>query len=373
MEALQTAYGALDIGGIDPRAQRVVTQGGRALAPAAKGMLPGLQPKDSIVVLVALSANADAAIADTAKKTLGGLPAPLLTNALDSEPQAAVVTAIAEHHGQAPEILSLLLRQPNLDDDALAALARDADEEAGELIATNEARLLLSPAVIERLYLNKKVRMSTANRVLELAVRHNLELSLSAYKEMAEAIQTELIPEATNEAQPSDLIFAETDAVAQETEGDADTHEIDDEGEESLKPKFTSLYQQILMMSITEKIRRAMLGSAAERNLLVRDSNRLVAVAAAKSPLMREPDAALIASSRAVHQDVLREIARNRSLIRSYRIKTALVINPRTPFIFASRLVPHLRDAEVRMLAKSKHVSSNIQRAARQQLSRKKH
>ncbi len=372
MEALQTPYGALDIGGIDPRAQRVITQGGRALAPAAKGMLPGLQPQDSVVVLVALTANADRTIADTARETLSALPVPVLSSALDAEPQAAVVAAVAEHHGKHPEILSLLLRQPDLGDDTLEALANRADEAAGELIATNEARLLAAPEVIKRLYLNKNVRMSTANRLLELAVRHNLELSLSAYKEMAEAIQTELIPEATEQPQHSDLLFAETEAIAQKTAGENDTHEVDNEGEEQLKPKFTSLYQQIMLMTITEKIRRATLGSAAERNLLVRDSNRLVAVAAAKSPLMREPDAALVAGSRQVHKDVLRVIAQNRALIRSYRIKTALVINPRTPFIFASRLVPHLRDTEIRMLAKSKHVSSNIQRAARQQLERKK-
>ena len=372
MESLQTPYGPLDIGGIDPRAQRVITQGGRALAPAAKGMLPGLQPQDSIIVLVALTANPDTTIANTAKKTLSSLPLSLLSSALGSEPQSAVVAAVAEYHGQDSEIVSLLLRQPHLDDDTLATLATRASEAAGELIATNEARLLAAPDVIKLLYLNKNVRMSTANRLLELAVRHNLELSLAAYTEMAEAIQTELIPEPTEQPQHSDLLFAETEAIAQATAGENDTHDVDGEGEEQLKPKFTSLYQQILQMTITEKIRRATLGSAAERNLLVRDSNRLVAVAAAKSPLMREPDAVLVAGSRQVHKDVLRVIAQNRSLTRSYRIKTALVVNPRTPFSFASRLVPHLRDAEIRMLAKSKHVSSNIQRAARQQLERKK-
>ena len=296
----------------------------------------------------------------------------MLSATLQAEPQAGVVTAIAEHHGQSRGVLPLLLRQPCLSDDALEMLARLADEWAGELIANNETRLLMAPAVIERLYLNKKVRMSTANRVLELAVRHKLELSLAAYKEMAEAIQSELVPEATVEPQPADVLFVETNAIAEVTAGENETHEVDEEGEENLKPQFRSLSYQLLQMSVSEKIRRAMLGSSAERALLVRDSNRLVAVAAAKSPLMREPDAALIAGSKQVSQDVLREIARNPSFTRSYRIKTALVTNPRTPFTFASRLVPHLRDSDIRVIAKSKHVASNIQRAARQQLERKK-
>ena len=53
-----------------------------------------------------------------------------------------------------------------------------AREGVCELIATNEERLLAHPAIIEKLYLNKNSRMSTADRILELAVRNDIELGI---------------------------------------------------------------------------------------------------------------------------------------------------------------------------------------------------
>jgi len=86
---------------------------------------------------------------------------------------------------------------------------------------------------------------------------------------------------------------------------------------------------------------------------------------------MRENEAAQISASRAVSEDVLRTIALNREFTRSYQVKINLVTNPRTPLTFATRLIPHLRDSDLRVLAKSKNVSASIAQAVRQQLSRK--
>src|SRR5690606_1643171 len=142
-----------------------------------------------------------------------------------------------------------------------------------------------------------------------------------------------------------DLLFRETEQLAQahQLAVDADTHERDEEGEEQLRPEFKPLYARIASMTITQKIRRAILGTSAERMLLVRETNKLVASAAASSPMLTENEAARIASNRNVIEDVLRIIAQNRSFTRSYQVKLNLVTNPRTPLSFSSRMVPHLR------------------------------
>jgi hypothetical protein len=124
-------------------------------------------------------------------------------------------------------------------------------------------------------------------------------------------------------------------------------------------------------MTVSSKIRRATLGNSAERLMLIRDSNRLVAAAAAKSPRMREHEAVRISASRAVSDEVLRILSMNREFTRSYQIKLNLATNPRTPFTFASRMVPHLRDADLKKLAKSKNVTGAIATAVKQQLMRK--
>ena len=147
---------------------------------------------------------------------------------------------------------------------------------------------------------------------------------------------------------------------------------MDDEGEEKLRDKFLPLHARIAQMTISQKIRSATLGTSAERLMLVRDSNRLVASAAAKSPLMRENEVVVLSASRAVSDDVLRIIASNRDFTRNYQVKLNLVTNPRTPFTFVARLIPHLRESELRNLAKSKNVTGTVATAARQQLDRKK-
>jgi hypothetical protein len=104
----------------------------------------------------------------------------------------------------------------------------------------------------------------------------------------------------------------------------------------------------------------------------VREKNRLVAVAAASSPMLTESEATLISASRNVMDEVLRVIARNKDFVRNYQIKLNLVQNPLTPFTFSARIIPHLRSNELRALTRSKAVPSAVKAAARQHLSRQK-
>jgi hypothetical protein len=341
---------------------------------AAKGIVPGAKPADSLIVLAVLARAEDTQVASTAKTTLASLPKPLLDGALGGTLHGGILHVLVEHSYDKPELVERILRQPELSGASLELLAERATERIGELIATNEQRMLANPRVIQRLYLNKQVRMSTADRLIELAVRNGIEVDIPAFKEAAAAIKNELIAEPTPEPTYDDILFAETDRIAESLpppgEGD-DTHEATEEGEEVLKDQYVPLYQQIAQMTVTQKIRRAMLGSSAERLLLVRDANRLVAAAVAKSPLLRENEAVLITSSRAMSDEVLRIIAMNREFTRNYQIKYNLVTNPRTPFSFVSRLIPHLREADLKNLLRSKNVTSSVVQAIRQQLQRK--
>jgi hypothetical protein len=72
-----------------------------------------------------------------------------------------------------------------------------------------------------------------------------------------------------------------------------------------------------------------------------------------------------------VSEDVLRIIAMDREWTRSHQIKVNLVQNPRTPFAFAAKLITHLREHELKALAKSKNVAGSVVQAAKQQLARR--
>ncbi|HEY4105366.1 MAG TPA: hypothetical protein VGM44_15820, partial [Polyangiaceae bacterium] len=313
-------------------------------------------------------------VAETAKTTLAKLPPPILQGALGADLPGSVILELTRSYPNDYDVVTALLRMPRIGTAALEVMADAADERAGELIATNEQLMLKNSTVIEKLYMNKRVRMSTADRLVELAVRHNLELQIPAFAEAAQAIKNELILEPAEEPYFDDVLFKEAGELGAKLKIDdqnPDTHEVDDEGEEKIKKEVLPLHAKIAQMTVSQKIRSATLGSAGERLILVRDPNRLVSTAAVKSPLMRENEAAQISASRAVSEDVLRTIALNREFTRSYQVKINLVTNPRTPLTFATRLIPHLRDSDLRNLAKSKNVSAAIAQAVRQQLSRK--
>ena len=340
---------------------------------AAKGVIPGLKPGDVVTVIAALTYADDPKVAETAANTLANLPPPLRAAAVTADLPGSVIDKLCEANPNDHDLIEHVLRMPRIGRATLERMADQADERAGELIATNERLMLENPSVIEKLYMNKRVRMSTADRLLELAVRNGLELEIPAFHEAALAIRDELVSEPSEEPTFDDVLFRETDEEAQRIElhEEDDTHEVDEEGEEHVKTKFLPLHKKIAQMTVTQKIRTATLGTAAERLLLVRDPNRLVSSAAVRSPLMRENEAVRITASRSISEDALRVIAMNREFTRSYQVKLNLVQNPRTPFSFASRIVPHLREHDLRSLAKSKNVTGAVSQAVKQQLSRK--
>lgn len=344
-------------------------------AGAARGLLPGLAAPDVVTVVALLSSDSDKSISDTASATLAALPATMLDGALGATLPAPVINALARHNKGKDPVLARLLENPGIDPDTVALLAETGSEGLCERIAVNEQRLLANPVIAEKLYMNENTRMSTADRVLELAVRNGLELNIPAFKEAAAAIQDELIAEPSEEPSPDDVLFQQVGSLASQIALDSeneDVVEVDDEGNEVIKQQVEPIWVQIGNMTVSQKIRRAILGTGTERMLLVRDSNRLVAAAAIRSPKVKENEVAQISASRSVSDEVLRIIATNREWTHNHQVKYNLVCNPRTPFTFAAQLVPHLREHELKMLARSKNVTGAVATAAKQHLLKKK-
>jgi len=367
---------AVDTTKLPAQAQRVLDP--KAPGPlrqmAARGIAPGLKPAEALTVVAVLAESSDSAVAKIANETLGKLPAPLLQGALNPELPAGVIDVIALSYLGDLTTMEKILSLPQIAPDTVVSIASKCGEALAELVATNEERLLANPAIIEKLYLNKHTRMSTANRALELAVRNKIVIEgIPAYEEAAAALAQELIPEPSEEPTFGDMLFKETIEIVEKLGAEAeDTHETDEEtGQDKLKDKFIPVHARIQDMSMAEKIRTAMVGNASERAILVRDSNKTVARAAVKSPQIQENEAVRISAMRNVSDDVLSEIFRSPKWKSSYQIKLNLVQNPRTPMHIATKLIPYLFEHDVKALAKSKNVTGPIATAAKQQLQRK--
>lgn len=383
----------IDVGALPPNAQKILDPNGPAplKGMAAKGLAPGLKPGETLAVICALSLGTDAH-ADVAKKTLANLPLPLLNGALAGEVQSGVLDVIGPVYAKDANLSEKILHHPSMRPDTVATMAAVCTEFVAELIATNEELLLKHPRIIEKLYLNKNTRMSTADRILELAVRNNVDCpGIPAFEQAKKAIEGELIAEPSEEPNFDDVQFKDAQKIAKDvvlTEGE-DTHAVDpDTGKEEVVEKARPLHAIWAELRPPSKIRLLTLAKVmttnekgeeeeqsfdmkAIRMLGVRDPNPLVAVAALKAPGMSDSEVVRIAGMRNVSEDVLREIANSREWTRVYQVKFNLVANPRTPFGHSSKFILHLRDNDLKTVSKSKDVPGAVQTSAKQQLSRK--
>jgi hypothetical protein len=383
----------IDVAALPPPAQKILDEAGPPplRQMAAKGIAPGLKPGESLAVLIGLSRSADANLAATAAATLEKIPAPLLNGALGGPLQAGVLDALAPMFAKNEEVAQKILAHPNLHPSTVAVMASKASEMVAELIATNEERLLQNPAIIEQLYLNKSTRMSTADRIIELAVRNKIELNgLPAFKEAAAAIADELISEPTPEKTFDDIIVDEAmeQMAAFEAGDDMETDEAT--GEERVKEKYRPLHAVWGQLNRSKKIRLLQIGSVTEasaddpkeaerlraigasaRMLGVRDADPIVASTAIKSPNIQEDEVIRYCAMRNVASEVLTAIALNREWTKSYQVKLNLVKNPKAPLAFAVKFLLHLRDNDIKTIERSKEVSGAVRNAAKQHLSRK--
>ena len=344
----------------------------------ARGMAP-LPPAALVSALYGLSYNReDVALRDAAAKTLGALPDAVLNGALGTaDLHPAVLDDLAVRFRANRAVLERVVRHGQTAGETIAALARACDEELSEMIATNEQRLLANPEIIEALYMNERTRMSTADRIVELAARHGLKVNIRGFDNIVAALNeqggrgvTAARPEPVADERQADTDFRVALELAKDLEGDAVREEED--GTLKLNEQGDKVDKAITKMTITEKIRTAMLGNAGQRALLIRSPNRLVFAAVLDSPKIQDDEILKFSASRQVSADVLRRISMDRGFTRLYDVKLNLVNNPKTPLTDSMRFLAHLREPDMRKLLNNKNIASGLRNAAQGMLANKK-
>lgn len=338
---------------------------------AAKGLVP-VKGHEQVLMLAQLTADETSDVRDAAKKTLSNMPENVRRPACTAVLPNGVLDVLADLFVNDVECQVLVAANDATHHTTIERLARGASEQLAERIAVNEERLLLAPTIIEALYKNRNTRMSTADRLIELAARHNLDLQgIPAYKDHVEALQGQLIPEASDEPLPQDQVF--NAALLEDL--DSDDGEIFEEdkvtGEQKLRTKFKPLSMQIAEMGKSEKIRLAMVGNKAARALLVRDNNKQISYAAISSPQMTVQEACEIAKARDVTEETLRYIGNKKEWIKSAEVKHNLVFNPKCPVGLSMKYLGFMRVDELRSLSRSRNVPAQLRSLASQWVNRK--
>jgi hypothetical protein len=129
-----------------------------------------------------------------------------------------------------------------------------------------------------------------------------------------------------------------------------------------------SATQRISRLNVAQRVALAMKGSREERAILIRDPNKLVAVAVLSSPKMTESEIESIAKMASVSDEILRIIANTRQWMKRYTVVAALARNPKTPVAISMNLLPRLTDKDLRAISADRNVPEVLRITARQKI-----
>jgi hypothetical protein len=338
----------------------------------AKGLVPAVAPGDLATLLFFLSFDPDPGVRETALKTASGLPERIWSAALRSEGlDAPVLDWLADRMESATSALQAILLNPATSDETVARLASKVPAALVEIIRQNELRLLRNDDIVRGLCRNPNAPASTIDGACDFCVRNGLIL-----------LDVPQIVEAHRRIHGTDPSTrpAEDSAAALMAEYRAElVHEIEEKNETASMPaptaeqeaKRINMAKRVLQMSVSEKIKLATLGNREARTLLLRDSNRLVSLAAAQSPRITDGEILGLANSKTSSADVLRYIYERRDFLKLYALRTALVRNPKVPLPTALRFLPTLQEKDIKDLSRDRNVPATVQAQAKAWLTKR--
>ncbi len=135
----------------------------------------------------------------------------------------------------------------------------------------------------------------------------------------------------------------------------------EDEIEEELS---NNLFIEITKMTMPQKMKLALKGNKTARTLLIKDANKQISLSVLKNPGITDEEIYQILKNRSTGEHIIRNIARNRVLMKDYNVVKNLVMHPKTPAEISIRLLNRLYINDLGIVAKSRDIPSNLRTTA---------
>jgi hypothetical protein len=334
---------------------------------ASRGMVP-MGPKDMVTVLTCLTFDDDEKIEMAATKSLAELPERIVAGALKEKLHPLVLDHLARALPEDEKHLEAILTNRDTPDETFEYLGDRVSERLLSLITENQVRILRHPPIAKAILDNPHVIKSEVERLMDFAVRTGMDFrGMQAFEDAKQRIfaappdpeESKRIQQVVEDSLPEELLREEEEFEPGSPEALAQ--------EENKKP----LLQRLYTMTPAQKVVLATKGNKTVRSSLIKDRNKIVAVAAIRNPGVSESEVIGVAASRAVCDEVIRIICANREWTRSYAVKKALVENPKTPIAFSMRFLQTIRMVDLKGLAKSKNIPSAVAMAAKKLLAKR--
>jgi len=321
-------------------------------AAAARGALP-LPRTDLVRLFVHLVQDGEESIRRDAQASLDALDRTAVLEVLGDDGCAhEVLTHFAKRFVKDEQVAEAIVFHRELPDQLLALFAAQGNAKVIDLVLTNQEKLLSTPGLLDRLSVNPALRADQRGMILELLGR------VSRLAAGQQASDDEPLPmDAEEAARILDVDVGELFEASEIAGGE--------EFEQAEDPDIRSAYRKIVTLNTAQKAILAMKGGREERMILIRDTNKVVALSVLKNPRLNLNDVEQIATLRNVSQEVLRGVGSNRDWTKSYTVARALVHNPRTPPGVATNFVSRLTNKDLKSLGRDHNVPELIRRMAK--------
>jgi hypothetical protein len=338
---------------------------------AAKALVP-LAPADMLGALFMLTFDPDAGVRETASKTAAALPDRFSTGLRDEGVPAPVLGWFLPLLSTKDVYAEMLVLNPTTPDEAVAEVARGCSAKIAEIIGQNQLRVLRHENIIRNLCTNPNASPALIDSVCDFAVRSGMAI---ADVPQMQAARVRVFGPAAAPPEPgptAEEILQEFSADgAKDATDKAEGKEEEEEAAPIPEAKKLNLTQRVMKMSIAEKIKLATLGNKEARSLLIRDTNKLVCTAVIRSPRITDGEVLSSASNKAVNEEVLRIIYNSREFTKNYKIKMALLKNPKLPLSVGMKFLNSLRENDLKELSRDKNVPSALQTVAKKMIEKK--
>ena len=138
-----------------------------------------------------------------------------------------------------------------------------------------------------------------------------------------------------------------------------------EEPHEYKQVKAQSLLQRVQTMGTGDKMQLAVKGSREIRSILLRDPREEILVAVLNNPKITHSEIELISRQKTTGTDILREIAKNKTWLRSYTIVHSLISNPKTPVGISVKHINVLRTKDLKKLEKDRNLPEAVRANAK--------
>jgi hypothetical protein len=327
---------------------------------AARGALP--MPRAVLTRLyLYLRNDADEAVRFEAESSLGQLNHEVVLEILsDPACDPLVLEHFASRAARDERLAEKVAFHPNANGNTLSVLASEGNASVLDLVLTNQERLLATRGIVDKLAMNPALRADQRGRLLDLIDRFFRGEAQRAAEEAGPGVEAAETIDAEQVARILEINVGELFATSEIMDAEEFAHS------ENLVVR--SAYKRILTLNTAQKAILAMKGGRDERTILVRDTNKVVALSVLKNARITEGEVETIASMRNVSDEILRNVGINREWSKNYAVVANLVRNPRTPPSLSTNFVSRLNNKDLKTLGGDRNVPEIIRKMAKRTL-----